>query len=61
MTAPQRRNYEYPEKTRGSEAARRIRARANRLTTAERAELHRRAMQLIYADAGNKETARAGH
>jgi len=60
MTVPHRRNYEYPEKTRGSEAARRIRARANRLTPAERAELHRRAMQLIHGGTGSKEAARAG-
>ena len=61
MRAPHRRNYDYPEKTRGSEIARRIRTSANKLTSAERAELQRRAMQLIYAGAGNKETTRSGH
>jgi hypothetical protein len=60
MSAPHRRNYEYPEKTRGSEAARRIRAKANKLTAAERAELHRRAMQLIYGGTGDKEAVRSG-
>ena len=59
MKAPLRRNYEYPDKTRGSEAARRIRAKANRLTSAERGELHRRAMQLIYGGTGSKEAVRS--
>ena len=61
MRGSQRRNYDYPEKTRGSEAARRIRASANKLTSAERAKLHRRAMQLIYAGTGHKEATRSGH
>jgi hypothetical protein len=60
MKPPRRRNYEYPEKTRGSEAARRLRTKANKLTSAQRAELHRRAMQLIYGGAGNKEALRSG-
>ena len=60
MKAPRRRNYEYPEKTRGSEAARRIRTEANKLTAAERSELHRRAMQVIYGGTGNKEAVRPG-
>ncbi len=53
-------NFEYPDKTRGSEMARRIRTTANKLTASERAELHRRAMQMIYAGSGNKETVRSG-
>ena len=60
MKPPRQRNYEYPDKTPGSEAARRIRAKANKLTSAERADLHRRAMQLIYGGTGNKEAFRAG-
>jgi hypothetical protein len=60
MRAPRQRNYDYPGKTRGSEIARRIRADANKLTASERTELHRRAMQLIYAGTGNKETVRSG-
>ena len=60
MSAPRPRNYDYPQKTKGNEAARRIRAKANKLTSAERAELHRRAMQLIYAGTGNKEAVRSG-
>ena len=60
MKPPRRGNYEYPEKTRGSEVARRIRAKANKLTSAERAELHRRAMQLIYGGTGSKEAVRPG-
>jgi hypothetical protein len=60
MGKPLTRNYDYPEKTRGSEAARRIRAKANKLTSAERAELHRRAMQLIYAGTRTKEAVRSG-
>jgi hypothetical protein len=60
MSAPHRRNYDYPGQTRGSEAARRFRAKANKLTPSERAELHRRAMQLIYAGTGDKEAVRSG-
>ena len=60
MRTPRQRNYEYPDQTRGSTVARRIRADANKLTAAERADLHRRAMQLIYAGTGNKQTVRSG-
>jgi len=60
MRTPRQRNYDYPDKTRGGEIARRIRADANKLTASERAGLHRRAMQLIYAGTGNKETVRSG-
>ena len=56
------RNYDYPDKTRGSEVARRIRRDASKLTASERTEIHRRAMRLIYAGTGNqdKETVRSG-
>jgi len=60
MSTPPKRNYDYPDKTRGSEMARRIRTDANKLTASERTEIHRRAMQLIYAGTGNKETVRSG-
>jgi hypothetical protein len=60
MSASRRRNYAYPDKTRGSVAARQIRAKANRLTTAERAELQRRAMRLIYGGTGKKQAVRSG-
>jgi hypothetical protein len=60
MPTPRKHNYAYPNKTRGSEMARRIRADANMLTTSERAEIHRRAMQVIYTRTTNKETVRSG-
>jgi hypothetical protein len=60
MSATRRRNYNYPDKTRGSEAARRIRAGANRLSSAERAEVQQRAMRVIYGGTGNKEAVGAG-
>jgi hypothetical protein len=60
MRTPRQRNHDYPDKTRGSEIARRIRVEANKLTATERAELHRRAMQLIYAGTRSKETVRSG-
>jgi hypothetical protein len=49
-----------PKKLGRSEAARRIRTKASKLTSAERAsaeraELHRRAMQLIDGGPGSKE------
>jgi hypothetical protein len=60
MLTPRKRNYDYPDKTRGSEMSRRIRIDANKLTASERTEIHRRAMQLIYDGTGNKETVRSG-
>ena len=60
MPTPPKRNYDYPDKTRGSVMARRIRTDANKLTASERTEIHRHAMQLIYAGTGNKETVRSG-
>ena len=59
MSALHRRDYDYPEQTRGSEAARRFRAKANKLTPSQRTELQRRAMQLIYAGTGDKEAVRS--
>jgi len=60
MPRPRKLNYEYPEKTLGSAMARRIRTDTNKLTPSERAEIHRRAMRVIYAGTANKETVRSG-
>lgn len=47
---------DYPEKTPGSEAAASLRAKANKMTAAEREEYFRRAMVLIYGGQLPKET-----
>jgi hypothetical protein len=60
MPTPHKRSYDYPDKTRGSEMARRIRTDANKLTALERDEIHRRAMRLIYTGTANQETVRSG-
>jgi hypothetical protein len=51
---------DYPEKTTGSEAAARGRARANKMTDAQREEYFRRGMVLIYGGQLPKKTV-AGH
>ncbi len=50
----QRRNFDYPASTKGSETAARVRSEANRLSEAERESLFKKGMQLIYG--GAKET-----
>jgi hypothetical protein len=55
---PKARNFEYPEHTKGSEMAARIRKEANALSDAERKELFRQGMQIIYGG-GTKEAVRA--
>jgi hypothetical protein len=57
---PAKRPKDYPEKTPGSEAAARLRAKANKMTEAQRKEYFRRAMVLIYGGQLPKETL-AGH
>jgi hypothetical protein len=51
---------DYPEKTAGSEAAARGRARANKMTDAQREEYFRRGMAMIYGGQLSKKTV-AGH
>jgi hypothetical protein len=51
---------DYPDKTPGSEAAARLRAKANKMTDAQREEYFRRAMVLIYGGQLRKETV-SGH
>jgi hypothetical protein len=59
MRASHQPNYDYPEKTRGSEGARPIGASANKLTPSERIQLRRRAMQLIYTGPGKQDMIRS--
>jgi hypothetical protein len=47
---------DYPEKNPGSEAAARLRAKANKMTEAQRKDYFRRAMVLIYGGQLPKET-----
>lgn len=49
-----------PARREAARSLRRIQAGANKLTASEWAELHRRAMQLIYAGTGSKEAVRSG-
>jgi hypothetical protein len=57
---PAKSSAEYPEKTNGSEVAARGRARANKMTDAQREEYFRRGMVLIYGGQLPKKTV-AGH
>ena len=49
------RNFRYPETTKGSEVAAKIREETNGLTEKEREELFERGMQVIYGGAQFKE------
>jgi hypothetical protein len=55
------RNFDYPEKSKGSEIASKIRKRANALTDKQREEYFRRGMQIIYGGNGTKEAVRSRH
>jgi hypothetical protein len=54
------REKDYPEKTKGSEAAARGRARANKMNDAQRDEFFRRGMVMIYGGQLPKKAV-AGH
>ena len=55
------RNFDYPQKTEGSEIASKVRKQANALTEKEREEYFRRGMQIIYGGNGTKEAVRSRH
>ena len=55
------RNMDYPEKTKGSELAARLRKEANPLSEAKRIELFEKGMQIIYGGSGTKEKVGPGH
>ena len=52
---------DYPEKTKGSELAARLRKEANPLSEAKRIELFEKGMQIIYGGSGTKEKVGPGH
>jgi hypothetical protein len=52
-------NFAYPDKTSGSEMAKKIRSKANRISEEERASLFELGKKLIYG--GSKEKVRARH
>jgi len=55
------RNFDYPEVTPGSIAAKELRTEASKLTGSERENLFKRGMQIIYSGTGAKKTAVTRH
>ena len=55
------RNFVYPASTAGSEAAKRLRAEANKLSEQQRDDLFKRGMQIIYGGPGTKKTLGSRH
>ena len=53
------RNFNYPENTAGSKAAKKLRSETNKLSESERERLFRRGMQIIYGGKGARETVRS--
>jgi hypothetical protein len=54
-------NFDYPDQTKGSQAAAEIRKETNGLGEHKREDLFRRGMQIIYGGSGKKESVRTGH
>jgi hypothetical protein len=54
-------DYDYPDKTTGSEAAEKTRKEANKWTESKRSELFERGMQVIYGGSGFKKKIRSRH
>jgi hypothetical protein len=52
---------DYPDQTPGSKLAAEVRKAANGLSEAQREELFKRGMQVIYGGSGDKEAARTRH
>lgn len=53
-------NYVYPDATPGSDLAKKVRAKANKLSDAKRHDLFQRGMQIIYGGSSVKETVGSG-
>lgn len=56
-----KKNFDYPEKSSGSEAAARVRSEANNMSEGERSEMFELAKKLIYGGNGVKEKVRTRH
>ena len=58
---PTEKDYDYPDKTTGSEAVAKARKDANRWTDSRRSQLFETGMQIIYGGTGSKAPIRTGH
>ena len=56
-----KRNFDYPDQTKGSRLAARVRKVASGLSETERAALLNQGMQIIYGGAAPKKAVRTGH
>ena len=54
-------DFDYPDKTTGSEVAEKTRKEANKWTESKRSELFERGMQVIYGGSGSKKKIRSRH
>jgi hypothetical protein len=54
-------DFDYPDKTTGSETAVKHRKEANKWSESKRSELFERGMQVIYGGSGSKEKVRSRH
>jgi hypothetical protein len=52
-------NFNYPEKTAGSKAAKKLRAETNKLSESKRENLFKRGMQIIYGGTRTEKAVRA--
>ena len=58
MSAPAKKQIDYPKETQGSKLASEIRKKANTLNDTQRENLFKRGMQIIYGAAGKATRAR---